>query len=137
MAGQGKLGKGETRKLVGISFPFRKDKGQFPKVEIDTDAVKNDLFALFNTPIRSRVMRPLVGTTAYALVFESMGPLLIARLERSIRQTIFLNEPRVNVLGIETAENNTEIVALVVYEIQGIQDFIELKFPKENEGEAA
>lgn len=136
MAGQGKTGKGNARKLVGISYPFRKESGQFPKTEVDADAVRNDLFSLFQTPVRSRVMRPLVGATAYALVFESIGPLLVARLERSIRQTIFLNEPRVNVLGVETTDNGTEIVSLIAYEVQGIQDFLELKFPKTN-GEAA
>lgn len=133
MASQGKTGKGEARRLKGISFPFRKADGQFPKVEVDKDAVKNDLTALFQTSVRTRVMRPLVGSNAHTLVFESIGPLLSARLERSIRQTIFLNEPRVTVLSVEIADVGTEVVALVTYDIQGIRDFVELSFAKPSE----
>lgn len=125
--------KGSVRQLVGISFPFRKDKGQFPAVDKDIDAVRNDLTSLFNTPVRTRVMRPNLGTTAHNLVFDSIGPLLEARMERSIRQTIFLNEPRVNVLKIDIANTGTEIAALVTYSVNGVTDLVELSFANPNE----
>lgn len=118
-----------NKRLVGIAFPFRKEKGEFPKKVKDIEAVRSDFFSLFNTPVRTRVMRPNLGTDAHALVFESKGPLLNARLQRSIRQTIFINEPRVNVLAIKIDESDTLVTATIVYEVNGIQDSIELEFP--------
>lgn len=136
-ASQGSTQKGQRIRLVGISFPFRKEDGKFPAVQYDVDIVQNDLITLFKTPIRTRVMRPTFGTTAYELVFESVGPLLEARMQRSIRQTISMWEPRVRVLSIEISDQGTEMVALVQYEVYGIQDFVELQFEKANEPSAA
>ena len=76
-------------------------------------------------------MRPTVGTDAHRLVFESQGPLLQARLERSIRQTIFLNEPRVSVQALEFIEEETSIFVNVIYIIQGVLDSVELEFDKQ------
>lgn len=132
-ASQGSTQKGQRIRLVGISFPFRKEDGKFPAVQYDADIVQNDLITLFRTPIRTRVMRPTFGSNAHELVFESIGPLLEARMQRSIRQTIALWEPRVRVLSIEIADQGTMVAALVGYEIQGIQDFVELQFEKANE----
>lgn len=131
-ASQGSTQKGQRIRLVGISFPFRKENGQFPAVAYDVDAVQNDLITLFKTPIRTRVMRPTFGSNGHELVFESIGPLLEARMQRSIRQTIALWEPRVRVLSIEISDQGTMIAALVQYEVQGIQDFVELQFEKGN-----
>lgn len=116
--------KAGERDLIGLSFPFRKADGEFPKRDRNRDVVRSDLIMLFNTPIRSRVMKPTHGSNKEQLVFESTGPLLRARLQRNIRQTIFLNEPRVNVLAIGIEEKKTEVRALILYEIQGVKDNI-------------
>ena len=111
---------------IGIAFPFRKEAGELPKRAFDADAVKNDLLTLFETPIRSRVMRPTFGSTKERLVFESKGPLLNARLQRNIRQTIFLHEPRVRIRQMQVRESKTEVIALIIYTVQGIKDSIRL-----------
>ena len=119
-----------NRDLVGIAFPFRKEKGEFPRKATNVDAVKSDIISLFNTPIRSRVMRRSFGNNAMELVFESTGPLLNARLQRNIRQTIANNEPRVVVIAIGITESNTQVVSTIVYSVQGVIDNVKLSFER-------
>lgn len=118
--------KASKRQLVGISFPFRKENGEFPARDRDADCVQNDLFTLFKTVARSRVMRPLVGHTANDVVFESKGGVLNARLQRIIRQTILNNEPRVDILQIRVSENDTTVASGVQYLIKGVVDKVDL-----------
>lgn len=118
--------KSSDRDLVGIAFPFRKEAGEFPARVRNKDTVKSDLITLFNTAKGSRRMRPNYGSNKEVLVFESTGPLLRARLERNIRQTITNNEPRVRVIGIAIDEQKTKVIALIVYLIQGVRDSIQL-----------
>lgn len=115
-----------TQSVIGISFPFRKEDGEFPKRETDIACVKNDLLTLFKTPVRSRIMRPRMGHTAHQAVFESQGALLNARLQRVIRQTIANNEPRVQVLRIPVETSGTEVTPTIDYVVQGVRDSLEL-----------
>lgn len=114
--------KAATRKLVGISFPFRKENGKFPATDTDAECVQNDVFTLFNTVARSRVHRPLVGHRAHSMVFESQGALLRARLQREIRQTILNNEPRITIIAISLEQDGTAITPTVDYRVKGIRD---------------
>jgi len=119
-----------NRNLVGISFPFRKENGEFPKKAVNTDAVKSDILSLFATQLGSRPMRRSYGSNASELVFESQGALLNARLQRNIKQTIANNEPRITVVGIGIEETNTLVTATIVYVIQGVVDRVELNFER-------
>lgn len=116
--------------VIGIAFPFRKEDGEFPKRAINVDAVKSDLISLFKTPIRSRMMRPVFGSNKEQLVFESTGPLLRARLERNIRQTVQMNEPRVQIVAVNVTEETTLVTATILYIVQGISDTITLNIAK-------
>jgi len=122
--------KAGDRDLVGIAFPFRKEGGEFPARVRNKDAVKSDLITLFNTPLGSRRMRPNYGSNKEVLVFESTGPLLRARLERNIKQTITNSEPRVKVLAVVIQERKTEVIALIIYLIQGVKDSIQINIEK-------
>lgn len=115
-----------TKSTVGISFPFRKEDGEFPKREYDADCVQNDVIALFSQSKRSRIMRPNVGHTAQLVVFESQSALLNARLQRNIRQTIVNNEPRIKVSKIAITTDDTEVTPEVDYVIQGVRDSVTL-----------
>lgn len=118
--------KASKKELVGISFPFRKENGEFPARDRDAECVKNDLFTLFKTVARSRVMRPLLGHTANDVVFESKGGVLSARLQRIVRQTILNNEPRVDVRRVGISENGTTVITGVQYIIKGVVDSLTL-----------
>jgi phage baseplate assembly protein W len=119
-----------TRDTIGIAYPFRKQDGEFPKKVVNVEAVKSDLITLFDTPLRSRVMKPNFGSNKEELVFESTGPLLRARLIRNIRQTIFLNEPRVVVLAVQITEEKTLVTATILYAVQGVRDTLTLEIER-------
>lgn len=106
--------------MVGISFPFRKEGGEFPVRVRDVDCVANDLVTLFKTPQRSRIMRPQVGHNTARLVFDSTGSLLNARLQRGVRQTIKNNDPRVVVQQITLDSEGTEVTPTIDYTVQGV-----------------
>lgn len=116
--------------LIGLSFPFRKEAGEFPKKDYEQDVVRSNVIALFNLQLRTRVMRPELGTTVYNLVFEPITPLLVARLERSIRATIERGEPRAQVISVGVAQNNTQIIADIVYAVNGIKDNVQIALDK-------
>jgi phage baseplate assembly protein W len=116
--------------LAGISFPFRKEAGQFPKKDLDQEAVRSNVIALFNLPLRSRIMRPNLGTTAYNLVFEPITPLLVTRLERSIRATLERGEPRASVVSVTISQNNTQLLADIVYVVTGIKNTVQVALDK-------
>lgn len=117
---------GSTKSVVGISFPFRKEGGEFPVRVRDVACVKDDLLTLFKTTQRSRIMRPKVGHNAESLVFDSTGSLLNARLQRLIRQTVKNNEPRVVVQQITLDTSDTEVTPTVNYTVQGVPGSAEL-----------
>lgn len=121
----------QNKRVTGISFPFRKENGQFPAIEQDADCVRNDLLSLFNTALTSRVMRPAFGHNAYDAVFEAQGALLNAILQRIVRQTISNHEPRVNVRNVTIEEVDTRVDVFVDYDVQGVPETLQvLSIPK-------
>lgn len=113
-----------NRPLYGIKFPFQKANGEFPARTRDTECVQNDLLTLFNTPIRSRVMRPLLGHRAFSSVFEAQGALLTALLQREVRQVIQRHEPRVRVRSVSTENGARNVDTTIEYVTQGVVDTV-------------
>lgn len=113
--------------LKGISYPFRKENGQFPAMDENVDVVKSDLFGLFRTPIRSRINRPTYGTIVDSLVFEGTGAILNARIERSVKQAISIHERRVIVNSFEISTQGTFILTDIQYSVQGVSDSIQIE----------
>ena len=118
--------------VIGLSFPFRKESGQFPKKDFDQEAVRSNIIALFKLPLRLRIMRPELGTTVYRLVFEPITPLMTTRLENSIRATISRGEPRANVSNVTITQDNTKLIADIVYEVNGLSDNVQISLPNGN-----
>lgn len=115
---------------IGISYPFRRDSGQFPKMDKGAECVKSDLMTLFRTPIRSRVMRPTLGSDAERYVFEPNNDFLQILLERSIKSTIVFNEPRVDIIKYTFSQSGTMIVTDILYSVQGQYDSLTMQFDK-------
>lgn len=115
---------------IGISYPFRREDGQFPKMEEGEECVKSDLMMLFQTPLRSRIMRPTVGSDADLYVFEPNTELLRPILERSIKQTIVANEPRVKVLKFTFEQENTTITTDILYQVLGQTDQLTMQYDR-------
>lgn len=115
--------------LIGLSFPFRKESGEFPVRDYDQEVVRSNVIALFNLPLGSRVMRPELGTTVYDMVFDSTGALMEARLQRSIRSTLERGEPRAQVESISITTDNTKVICDIVYSVTGIIDQVTVELP--------
>lgn len=115
---------------IGISYPFRRADGHFPKMEKGEECVKSDLMTLFQTPVRSRVMRPTLGSDANRYVFEPNVDILKPTIERSIKQTIVANEPRVKVLKYEFTQEDTTFTADILYEVLGQSDSLTMQYSR-------
>ena len=113
--------------LKGISFPFRKEDGQFPKIDLEKDAVKSNIIALFNLPKGLRVHRPALGNIFDILLFESQSPLLNARIQRAVRDTIATGEPRATVENVSIEYSNTLITVTIVYSVRGQLDSVTIE----------
>lgn len=122
--------RGSNRDLIGLSYPFRKEGGEFPKMDRNIDAVSNNLLLQFRQPMRSRVMRPLIGTLADKMVFENIGELLRARLVREIGRTINVNDPRIEIIDISIEEKDTVVDSLVLYSVNGVRQEANVSIPK-------
>lgn len=122
--------RGSNRDLVGIAFPFQRGNGEFPMRVRNVACVSNDLLLLFKTPLRSRVMRPLVGTKVWTLVFEGTGPLLQARINRAVLMPIARQEPRVKARAISISEKDTLVDTTIYYTVQGVKQDLDLEIPK-------
>lgn len=116
--------------IIGISFPFRKEDGQFPKLDTNQDVVQSNVLALFNCSLRERVMRPTVGANVGALVFESTGRLLEVRIQRAIINAVLQNEPRANIINITMATLNTLVTVDILYDVLGLQNTLSLSLKK-------
>jgi phage baseplate assembly protein W len=122
--------RGSTRDLVGISYPFRKEDGEFPKKERNIDLVSNDLTTLFKQAMRSRVMRPLLGTMADRLVFEPIDQLLLTRLLREVARTINVNDPRIVIDSVTFSTKETAVDCSVVYFVNGVRQESVVSLPR-------
>jgi phage baseplate assembly protein W len=109
-------------KLRGISFPFRKEAGQFPVMDEGASAVRSNVIALFNLPLRGRVMRPELGTTVSRLLFEPIDGLFFLRMETAVRATIERGEPRASVISINIQVQSTTVIVDIIYAVNGVQD---------------
>ena len=118
-----------SQPIVGISFPFRKEDGEFPKTDINADVVKSNVLSIFAIELGERVMRPEVGANIRGLIFESFGPLLEARLKRAIRTAIANNEPRARVLSIDITQEDTVVNVDILYSALGFQDTVSIALP--------
>lgn len=113
--------------LKGISFPFRKADGEFPKRDTDEEQIRSNIIALFNLTNRSRVMRPEIGSRMLNFVFESIDPLLFSRMERSIRTTIAEGEPRATVEAVNFTSSGTKVIADIFYSVNGVQQVVQIE----------
>jgi len=108
--------------ILGISYPFRKGSFSFPERASDDEVIADNIRRILQTPKGSRVMRPEIGCDAWSIVFDSVGPVMNARLEVDVRRSIPVGEPRVRVLGVtattrETSGGDTGTVVEVEYEV--------------------
>jgi len=113
-----------ARELNSISFPFRYGEGMFPVPAKGIDAVLASVRSLILTGRGERVMRPRIGLGANRYVFESVSPLLRARIIHELHSAITAHEPRANVLNItvEMGEQVGSLLVTILLTVKGVSD---------------
>jgi phage baseplate assembly protein W len=91
---------------VGYSFPFRKGPTSFPASATDNDLIKQSLIQLISTGRGERVMRPTVGSGAYAFVFESNDVPITTLIQTEVMTVISKWEPRVLLQSVDVQRGN-------------------------------
>lgn len=108
--------------IIGISFPFQKGSTSFPKQSTDNDAIAENIRRILLTRKGQRVMRPSSGSSVWDFCFENTGPLLNARIDNEVRQSIAEGEPRATVIAVdvieeERSDNDKDIIVRVTYSV--------------------
>ena len=95
-----------------------------PATATDDDVIADNIRRIMLTRRGSRVMRPSAGSNVQDFVFESVGPVLRARIDNEVRRSIGEGEPRAQVLSVNvfeettlSANNQKEVVVEVVYRV--------------------
>ncbi len=108
--------------IVGISFPFQKGSTSFPKKSENNDAIAENIRRILLTRKGQRVMRPSSGSSVWDFAFENTGPLLNARIDNEVRQSVAEGEPRATIIAVDVkeearADGDKEIVVRVTYSV--------------------
>lgn len=93
--------------ILGISFPFGKSSSSFPGVSVDAEVIEDNMIRILQTPRKSRVMRPGLGSDVYDAVYENSGPVLRSFLDFEVRRSISEGEPRAKILSTDVSEEDT------------------------------
>lgn len=91
--------------------PVRKDVSK----HINEYAVINSVKNLISTNFYEKPFRPEIGSSVRNLLFENVDPLVAARLERAIAETITNYEPRVSITNVRaeaSPDENLYVVSL-------------------------
>lgn len=89
--------------------PVRKDVSK----HINEYAVINSVKNLISTNFYEKPFRPEIGSSVRNLLFENVDPLVAARLERAISETITNYEPRVSITNVRADASPDENLYVV------------------------
>jgi phage baseplate assembly protein W len=88
-----------TFKDLDLNFtvhPIKKDVNK----HVNEYAVINSVKNLVSTNFYEKPFRPEIGSGIRSLLFENIDPIISARLERAIIETVTNYEPRVSISGV-------------------------------------
>jgi phage baseplate assembly protein W len=108
-----------------LAFPFNKGSSKLPATKDDDDVIADHVRRILLTRRGERVMRPNAGSDVMGFVFESIGPMLRARIGFEVRRALAAGEPRLEVLGVQVAQQQNRqvrgytLVVTVTYRLRG------------------
>jgi uncharacterized protein len=92
--------------IRSIAFPFMNGDQSFPREATDFDAIKASIIQIVCTGKGSRVMRGSFGCSAFDFVFENDSDLFRIQVEREVRTSLAVWEPRVRIDSIDIETNS-------------------------------
>ena len=110
-------------KRITIYQDFKKNLEKSPvssdlTVNKDEEAVKEAIKNLVLTDRGERLMQPNIGGNIRAMLFENITPAILTLIQDQIKETLYLHEPRAEVIDVIATSNiddNVVKVQIVFY----------------------
>lgn len=109
-----------TNEVNGLAFPFQRGKVGFPAMCKPDLSVMNSIRSLLMTGKNERVMRPGFGVDTYKYVFDTISPILQAKIAADVTQQIQLYEPRAQIISVipSLRKSDTNQETTLVFDIE-------------------
>ena len=104
--------------------------GAILKAEYE-ESVRQSISIILGTARGERVMRPDFGCGVYDLVFEPNSPATAGRISQEVRESLLLNEPRIDVrdVQVESRDNGVVLLISIDYEVRATNNVFNLVYP--------
>jgi len=98
-----------TRDFLGTgwSYPVGTDNQGNVRMEDGEDNVEKSVRMILGTAKGERVMRPEFGCEIHDLVYSSLSPTTLNRIEESVRTALVRWEPRIDVESIDATPDSS------------------------------
>ena len=119
-----------TRTFSDLNFDFTTNPSTADVTKkFDEEAIKSSVKNLISTRPFERPFHPEIGSQVYALLFEPLTDTSVPVLVSTIRNTIEIFEPRVDLLDIDVRDNPdlNEITITLKFKITNSSNPITLK----------
>ena len=119
-----------TRTFSDLNFDFSTNPSTADVTKkFDEEAIKSSVKNLISTRPFERPFHPEIGSQVYALLFEPLTDTSVPVLVSTIRNTIEIFEPRVDLLDIDVRDNPdlNEITITLKFKITNSSNPITLK----------
>lgn len=119
-----------TRKFTDLNFDFTTNPSTADVAKkFDEEAIKSSLKNLISTRPFERPFHPEIGSQVYALLFEPLTDTTVPVLISTIRNTIEIFEPRVDLLNVDVKDDPdlNELVITLQFKITNSSNPITLK----------
>ncbi len=113
------LAPSNIQKKRALAFPFQRGPVNFPALSADEKRVFDSIHSLLLTGKGERVMRPRYGVDVHQYVFDTITPLMQARISADVTGQIQLYEPRAKVISVipSLLKNETGMETTLVIDV--------------------
>ena len=117
--------------FIGLSFPFRKEKSEFPVQATDLVAIRESLLQIMSTNRGERLMRPTFGINILDYIFESNTAILGSTVRSQVVDAITRFEERILVEDVTVQRNEEVMVVGISYIVKATRqtDSVALSAP--------
>lgn len=106
----------ESKRFLGVGWKFPVSSG--PNLAVNTSEYEKDIEEaikiILGTAKGERVMRPDFGCGIHNYVFGTPNVTTLAKIKNSIREALYLWEPRIEVINVETLINEIHNGKLII-----------------------
>jgi uncharacterized protein len=123
-----------ARDFLGIGWKFPVKAGLDGSIEMSKyeEDIKEAIRIIIGTAKGERVMRPDFGCGIHELVFESINITTLNQVENSVRESLTLWEPRIEIIQVVVARDKAQEGILLVnidYRVRTTNNRFNLVYP--------